>query len=247
MICVTNRKYYPPILETRASTPAWLNQGVAWTPLLLSQEASQAQTYNRSPLRSFGSWHAFSPQNTFFPLRKWLLLRAFPLPFKKPMKSFFRKRSQQSHCGQFHTSASVWMQEAWPHEWDVQNSLGKAELMCWKSWNRQPTLGLGKQRQCFMEFQYEEVCSWLSLSSNPGVCALLSAASSLCRSSRWGREAAHLTVAITILKDWPRGDITPQRRSVKIPLAADTLITKLLKPLLVNKSIYQLIICNKLM
>lgn len=166
---------------------------------------------------------------------------------RSPCSPFSEKKSKQSHCGQFQIFAAVWMQDVWPHEWHVQNSLGKAERMCGKSWTRQPTLGLGKQTQCFMGFQQEEVCSRRRLPSNPGIWALPSAVSLLCRSSPWGREAAHGTVAITILNDWPRGDITPQRRSVKIPRAADTLITKLLKPLLVNKGIYQLIICNKLM
>lgn len=242
MIWVTNRKYYPPILETRASTPAWLNRGVSWTPLLLSQEAFQAQTCKRSSLRSFGSWHAVSPQSLFFPLRKWLLLREFPLPPKKPMKSFFRKKVRVTvvssrfllRCG---CRMSGPMNE---------NSLGKAELMCWKSWNRQPTLAVGKQI-VFYGISAGRGLLMASPPGNPGACALPSAASLLCRSSPWGPEAAHLTVALTILNDWPRGDITPQRRSVKIPQAADTLITKLLKPLLVNKSIYQLIICNKLM
>lgn len=121
---------------------------------------------------SFGSWHAFSPQNLFFPLRKWFLLREFPIPFKKHMKPFFRKVNRvtvvssrfllRGRCRKF----DPWIRrhsELPGKTWTTVLEVRKL---------RSPTLGLGKQMRCFMGFQQEGVSSW-SLSSTPGVCALL--------------------------------------------------------------------------
>lgn len=67
-------------------------------------------------------------------------------------------------------------------------------------------------------------------------------------SSTQGQSLDWLALAIRISKTSQGVEFAPQKQAVKNILpAADKQITKPLKILLVNKSIYQLIICNKLM